>query len=45
MKILVQNFDLGRLLKESQVTDLVSGDMDLGADVTGHGDSTGSGHF
>ncbi len=39
LRFLVQNFDLGRFLEEAQVTDLVTGDIDIGADVTGQGTS------
>jgi len=39
LKILTQNFDLGSFLKESDVTDLVSGEIDVGVDVEGKGDS------
>jgi uncharacterized protein involved in outer membrane biogenesis len=40
LKILVQNFDLGRLLEEAKVTDLVKGEIDVGADLRAEGGST-----
>jgi uncharacterized protein involved in outer membrane biogenesis len=37
--LLLQDFDLGRLLKETHVTDLITGDIDVGIDVSGEGGS------
>ncbi|MCP4327372.1 MAG: AsmA family protein [Alphaproteobacteria bacterium] len=39
IELLLQDFDLGQLLSETKVTDLVKGEVDVGADVTGRGRS------
>lgn len=39
LKVLTQNFDLGSFLAEQNVTDLVTGEIDIGIDVQGEGNS------
>ena len=39
LKVLTQNFDLGSFLAEHNVTDLVKGEIDIGIDVQGGGNS------
>lgn len=39
LKVLTQNFDLGSFLEDNDVTDLVTGDIDVALDVAGQGDS------
>ena len=39
LKVLTQNFDLGSFLTEQDLTDLVQGEIDIGIDVQGHGNS------
>jgi len=39
LKALTQNFDLGSFLAEQNITDLVTGEIDIGIDVQGEGNS------
>jgi hypothetical protein len=39
LRILTQNFDLGSFLAQQKVTDLVEGEIDIGIDVKGQGNS------
>jgi len=39
LKVLTQNFDLGSFLTQQDLTDLVRGEIDIGIDVQGQGDS------
>ena len=39
LKVLTQNFDLGSFLTEQELTDLVQGEIDIGIDVRGQGNS------
>lgn len=39
LKVLTQNFDLGSFLAQQELTDLVQGEIDIGIDVQGQGDS------
>jgi uncharacterized protein involved in outer membrane biogenesis len=39
LKVLTQNFDLGSFLAQQKVTDLVEGEIDIGIDVQGQGNS------
>ena len=39
LKVLTQNFDLGTFLAEQNVTDLVTGEIDIGIEVQGEGNS------
>jgi uncharacterized protein involved in outer membrane biogenesis len=39
LKVLTQNFDLGSFLAQQDITDLVQGEIDVGIDVQGQGNS------
>ncbi len=39
LKVLTQNFDLGSFLAQQEITDLVQGEIDIGIDVQGRGNS------